>query len=92
VEAVLRQHPAVLDVAVAGVPDPRRGEAVHAWLVLHPGAELSPQALREWASAYLARYKVPREIHLVTSLPRSAVQKVLRRVLRAQALSQAKEE
>ncbi len=84
VEAVLREHPAVLEVAVAGVPDAQRGEAVHAWVVLRPGAELEPQALRDWATAYLARYKVPRAVHVVPALPRSAVQKLLRRVLREQ--------
>ncbi len=84
VEAVLRQHPAVQDVAVAGVPDARRGEAVHAWVVLRSGQAVTPEALRAWASAYLARYKLPREVHFIEALPRSAVQKVLRRTLRAQ--------
>lgn len=91
VEAVLRQHPAIAEVAVAGVPDARRGEAVHAWVVLKPNAELEVSALRTWAEAYLARYKLPHQVHVVESLPRSAVQKLLRRTLRKQVTA-AKEE
>lgn len=91
VEAVLRQHPAIAEVAVAGVPDAQRGEAVHAWVVLKPGAELTIASLRDWAAAHLARYKLPRELHVVDALPRSAVQKLLRRTLRQQ-VSRAKEE
>ncbi len=82
VESMLRNHPAVAEVAVAGVPDAYRGEQVQAWVVLRPGASLTQDALLAWARGSLARYKIPRQITFVDTLPRSAVQKVLRRVLR----------
>lgn len=84
VEGVLRRHPAVADVAVVGAPDPYRGEQVKAWVVLQPDMTLTAEELRSWARRLLARYKIPRQVVFTDTLPRSAVQKVLRRVLRAE--------
>lgn len=81
VEDVLAEHDAVAEVAVAGIPDERTGEAVAAWVVPAPGMRIDPDALRTHAAARLARYKVPSRITAVDALPRSAVGKVLRRDL-----------
>jgi fatty-acyl-CoA synthase len=81
VEAVLMGHPAVADVAVVGVPDERWGEAGSAWVVVHRGRVTDAAELVDFAAASLARYKVPREVHVVDELPRSTAGKVLRRVL-----------
>lgn len=81
VEDVLASHDAVAEVAVAGVPDDRTGEAVAAWVVAAPGMAIDPDALRAHAAAHLARYKVPSRVTVVDALPRSAVGKVLRRDL-----------
>ncbi len=80
VEAVLAAHPSVLDVAVAGVPDERWGEAVHAWVVTQ-GTPPSLNDLKAWVRAQLAAYKAPRVIHLVDALPRTPTGKVLKREL-----------
>jgi long-chain acyl-CoA synthetase len=81
VEEVLSSHPDVLEVAVAGVPDPRRGETVKAWVVLKPGATLTEKELIEWSKSELAKYKYPRMITFMDELPKTTVGKVLKRDL-----------
>jgi long-chain acyl-CoA synthetase len=81
VEEVLSAHPAVLEAGVAGIPDPERGEAVKAWLVLRPGAGASPDEIKDWCRQRLVAYKVPSEIVFRSQLPKSNVGKVLRREL-----------
>lgn len=89
VEAVLMGHPAVADVAVVGVPDDRWGEAGVAWVVVRRGRMTDAAELTDFARAALARFKVPREVHLVDELPRSTAGKVLRRVLAERAAAAA---
>ena len=82
VERVLHAHPAVADVAVFGVPDPKWGEVLRAAVVLHPGRTASAEELVAHCVAHLARYKCPREIDFPDALPRNATGKVLKRTLR----------
>lgn len=84
VEEILIQHPAVLEVAVIGVPDPIMGEEIAAIVVLHPDASATAAALISHCEAHLAKSKSPRHIHFVTQLPKSAIGKVLRKELRVQ--------
>jgi long-chain acyl-CoA synthetase len=81
VEEVLAAHPAVAEVAVAGVLDEKQGEAVKAWVVLRAGQSASVDELRAYCRERLAPYKVPRQIAFRDSLPKTMVGKVLRREL-----------
>jgi O-succinylbenzoic acid--CoA ligase len=76
VEQALLAHPAVTDAGVAGLPDPEWGEAVTAFVVL--GGPATAEELREWCRERLARFKVPKAVHQVERLPRSAGGKLLR--------------
>src|SRR5207302_2135645 len=84
VEDVLLQHPAVAEVAVAGVSDAEWGEVVTAWVV--PARAAAPPAAAEltgFAAERLARFKCPRRVVFVEALPRNALGKVLRHELPA---------
>lgn len=81
VEEILATHPAVQEVAVAGVPDPKRGETVKAWIVKKPGDPTTEQEIIDWSKELLAKYKYPRIIEFRDELPRTTVGKVLKREL-----------
>lgn len=81
VEAVLRQHPAVAEACVVGVPHPEWGQQVVAAVVLHEPADAA--ALDAWCRARLAGYKCPRRIEFVNALPLIASGKVIRRAVAA---------
>jgi malonyl-CoA/methylmalonyl-CoA synthetase len=82
VEEVLLLHPAVAEAAVFGMADPDFGEQVAAAVVLNAGAEASAEALIEHCKAQLAAYKKPRQLIFVASLPRNAMGKVQKHLLR----------
>jgi long-chain acyl-CoA synthetase len=85
IEEVLATHPAVAEVGVAGVADPAKGEAVHAWVVLRAGGQTTEAELRAFCREHVAPYKVPSRIQFRTELPKTMVGKVLRRALRDEA-------
>jgi acyl-CoA synthetase (AMP-forming)/AMP-acid ligase II len=82
IEAVLHAHPAVLDVAVFGIPDEEWGERVHAIVQLKPGVTLEIDELVVFVEPRLANYKRPRAFEFRDELPRTDSGKLLKRVLR----------
>ena len=84
IEEVLSSHPAVMEVGVAGIPDALKGEVTKAWVVLKAGQHATEDELRSFCRERLAPYKVPAHIAFSTSLPKTMVGKVLRRVLAAE--------
>lgn len=90
VEEVLFQHPAVLEASVIGVPDPYRGETVRAYIVLKPGQQATAEELTAYCKERLAVYKVPKQFVFRQDLPKSLIGKVVRRILREQAIAEMK--
>jgi fatty-acyl-CoA synthase len=84
VEDVLYQHPAVAEVAVIGMPHERWGEVPQAAVVVRPGSRLTADEVIAFCEGRLARYKIPRAVVFLATLPRNAAGKVLKRVLREQ--------
>lgn len=87
VEIALRQHPAVLDAAVVGLPSDHSGEEVVAAIVVESGADVDVESVREFVRGILTPYKVPRRIFVVDELPKSLIGKVLRRQVRDSLLT-----
>jgi long-chain acyl-CoA synthetase len=89
VERVLIEHPAILEAAAFGVPDSSRGEAVCAAVVLRPEADASTREIQAFCRDKLAPYKVPRRLEIREQLPRNALGKVTRHVLREEMVGNA---
>jgi long-chain acyl-CoA synthetase len=85
IEEVLYRHPAVGEVAVVGVPDPKWGERLKAYVVPRAGTQPSADELIAHCTVELSAYKVPREYELIDALPRNATGKILKRLLSAAA-------
>ncbi len=83
VEEVLHEHPAVAQVAVIGIPSDKWGEAIHAVVVLAPGAEATEEELQTFAAERLADYKKPRSVEIRSELPVGGTGKILKKELRA---------
>src|SRR3546814_16277837 len=77
-EQVLSQHPAVAEAAVVGVPHPKLGEDILAFLLLRSGETTTAEAVRSFCDGKLADYKIPRKIAIVETLPRGPLGKVLK--------------
>ncbi len=78
IEAVLHDHPDIATAAVVGVPDARWGEVGLMAVVPRPGARIEPSTLTAWLQDRLARYKVPKHVRIVWSLPTSGAGKILK--------------
>jgi long-chain acyl-CoA synthetase len=92
VEEVLYHHPKVQKVAVVGVPDPKTGEAVKAYIVLKEGEHATVDELVAWSrdpANGLAGYRVPKQIEFRDALPETLIGKVLRRVLQEEERAKA---
>jgi long-chain acyl-CoA synthetase len=89
VENVLSRHPAILQCVVIGVPDPKVGETIKAFVVLKDEykGKVKEQEIIDWAKENMAGYKWPRKVEYIDVIPRTMVGKVFRRKLREMELS-----
>jgi fatty-acyl-CoA synthase len=88
IEEFLYTHPDILDAQVIGVPDPRYGEELCAWVRLRPGAsQLTAEALRDYATGKLAHYKIPRYVHVVDEFPMTVTGKVRKVEMRERSVA-----
>ena len=82
VERALLEHPAVLECAVVGIPDPIKDEAILAYVVLRPDHTPTPEALISHCAQRLAKFKVPQFIKVCSSLPKTAIGKIQKKALK----------
>ncbi len=82
VENLIGEHPKVLEVAVAGLPDMKTGEAIKAWIALKPEFHGTPiKELKDWMEDNITYWKCPKYIEIVHDVPKNAIGKVMRRTL-----------
>lgn len=92
IEEILYEHPAVQECAVIGVKDPIKGEDIMAYIILKNEykGKITEQEIIDWTKENMAAYKYPRKVKFVRSLPKSAIGKILRRVLREKEVKKRK--
>ena len=88
IEEFLFAHPMVEEVQVIGVPDPKYGEEVCAWIKLHPDASMGPEDVRAYCKGKLAHFKIPRYIKFVESFPMTVTGKIQKYVMREQMIEE----
>jgi fatty-acyl-CoA synthase len=86
IEEFLYRHPKVQDVQVIGVPDPRYGEEICAWIKLHAGQSATAEEIREFCKGQIAHYKIPRYIEFVAEFPMTITGKIQKFVMREQTI------
>jgi long-chain acyl-CoA synthetase len=84
IDEVLFEHPKILEACSIGIPHPKRGEAVKAFVILKEGQEMTQSQVIDYCGTKLAKYKLPVEVEFRHELPKSNVGKILRKDLRAQ--------
>lgn len=91
VESYLYKHPAIQQAVVVGIPDPRRGESVKAFVILNDGYEgkISEEEIIEWSKQHMAAYKYPREVEFRTQFPMTSSGKILWRKLQEEEREKA---
>jgi long-chain acyl-CoA synthetase len=84
---VLFQHPKVQEGVAVGIADKYRGETVKAFIVLKPGETCTAEEIIAFCREKLAAYKVPKQVEFRSALPKSAIGKVLRKILREEEMA-----
>jgi fatty-acyl-CoA synthase len=87
IEEFLYSHPKIQDVQVIGVPDPRYGEEICAWIKLKAGQTATPEEIREFCKGQIAHYKIPRYIEFVPEFPMTITGKIQKFVMREQTIT-----
>ncbi len=90
IDEVLFEHPKILEACAVGIPDAYRGETIKAFVVLKPGEKLTAEEVIQFCQQKLAKYKVPKTVEFLDSLPKSGVGKVLRKELRTMEMAKTK--
>ncbi len=90
IDEILFEHPKILEACAVGIPDPYRGETIKAFVVLKPGETLTQEEVIKYCAEKLAKYKVPKMVEFMSSLPKSGVGKILRKELRAMEMAKKK--
>lgn len=86
IEEFLYMHPKVSDVQVIGVPDPKYGEEIMAWIKLKPGQQSSREEIRDFCKGKIAHYKIPRYIRFVDAFPMTVTGKIQKFLMRQQSI------
>jgi long-chain acyl-CoA synthetase len=87
VEAVLYEHPDIVEAAVVGIPHPHYGEEVAAVVVVRPGSPQDGPAITAWSREWLSAYKIPRVVQFVDELPKGSTGKILKRAIDREPLA-----
>ena len=82
IEEFLHTHPQIADVQVFGVPDPKYGEEICAWIILRPDCQISADEIRAYCKDRIAHFKVPRHIRIVEEMPLTVTGKAQKFVMR----------
>ncbi len=86
IEEFLYRHPKVQDVQVIGVPDPKYGEEICAWIKLRDGEKATAEEIREFCKGQIAHYKIPRYVEFVSEFPMTITGKIQKFVMREQTI------
>ncbi len=88
IEEFLYTHPKISDLQVIGVPDPKYGEEIVAWVKLKPGVQATPEEIQDFCKGQIAHYKVPRHIIFVDSFPMTVTGKIQKYLMRQQTVQE----
>jgi len=86
IEEFLYTHPKISEVQVIGIPDPKYGEEIMAWVKVKPGEQITEEEMREYCKGQIAHYKIPRYIKVVDSFPMTITGKIQKFVMRQQSI------
>jgi fatty-acyl-CoA synthase len=88
IEEYLYRHPSIQDVQVFGVPDPRYGEELCAWVMLREGETATPEDIQNFCQGQIAHYKIPRYIKFVTAFPMTVTGKIQKFIMREEMMDE----
>lgn len=90
IEEFLYRHPKIQEVQIFGVPDPRFGEELCAWITLREGETATPEEIKDFCRGQIAHYKIPRYIKFVSAFPMTVTGKIQKFVMRDQMIAELK--
>jgi fatty-acyl-CoA synthase len=88
IEEFLYSHPKISEVQIIGVPDPKYGEQIMAWVKLKPGEQVSAEELQAFCKGQIAHYKIPRYFKFVEAFPMTVTGKIQKFVMRQQSIEE----